>query len=281
MPKADELKTKRDELNKKVKTIITDNKSSFDAISTLNAKITELKKSRDEKNAKIKELKVDRNNFNKESNAIREKINEEKIIFEKLQKETGIDEKTFRDLSYQIKKLDWYLQTEQLSVKKDEELRKKLEDMESQVKNGAELAKVRSSLYDKFKILRGFRGQADGVHKQIVELSKESETDHKGLIENFDKIKELRETLGPATDDLKKAKKDANEVHDNYIKIVSHDQKEIKEQQEVKRQEDKRQKELTEKELKKKAADLFDAFLKGKKLNSEEIVIMQKYAPRD
>ena len=281
MPKADELKTKRDELNKKVKEIITDNKSSFDAISTLNAKITELKKSRDEKNAKIKELKITRDNFNKESNTIRGKINEEKKEFEKLQKETGIDEKTFKDLSYQIKKLDWYLQTEQLSVKKDEELRKKLEDMESQLKNGAELAKVRSSLYDKFKILRDFRGQADSVHKQIVELSKESETDHKALIENFDKIKQLRETLGPATEDLKKAKKDANEIHDNYIKIVSKDQKEIKEQQEVKRQEVKKQKELTEKELKKKAADLFDAFLKGKKLNSEEIVIMQKYAPRD
>ncbi|MCK4967590.1 MAG: hypothetical protein KAS12_00930 [Candidatus Aenigmarchaeota archaeon] len=281
MSNADELKTKRDELNKKVKEIITTNKCSFDAISTWNSQIKELKISRDQKNSQIKELKIERDKLNKESNAIREKINEEKKDVEKLQKETGIDEKTFKDLSYQIKKLDWYLQTEQLSVKKDEELRIKLEKMESQVKNGAALSKVKSSMYDKIKILRTLRSKADTIHKQIVELSKESETDHKQLIETFEKIKAIREKLGTVTEDLKKAKNDANETHDNYIEIVSGEKKEIKIQKEQKRKEEQKQKELTEKDLKKKAETLFSEFLKGKKLNSDELVIMQKYAPRD
>ncbi|MCK4550474.1 MAG: hypothetical protein KAT91_00825, partial [Candidatus Aenigmarchaeota archaeon] len=153
--------------------------------------------------------------------------------------------------------------------------------MEKQLKSGKDISNMRKKLYSEFKKLSEKRARADEVHKEIVKLSEESESNHKELSVLFDKIKELRSAVEPATSELKKIKKDANEAHAAYIGIVGAEKITAKKVKDKKIKDEKIARELTEKELKKKAETLFDEFLKGKKLNSDELVIMQKYGPRD
>ena len=111
----------------------------------------------------------------------------------------------------------------------------------------------------------------------IVDNNHAGKKEHGELIILYNQIKELRTEAAPKFRQIKELKKQADDVHNEYIKELNQQktQKEAKIKAETKRKE--QNKTQKEEELKNKAKDLYTQFTKGKKLTGEELIIIQKY----
>ncbi|MFH1127156.1 MAG: hypothetical protein V1718_03535 [archaeon] len=267
------LKAKRDELNSNVKNLLSEMKSERDRLNSLNEKISELKERRDSKNKLVKELATKRK-------AINEKIRDSIKIIKENDSESVKYEPIPKDhakLKSEIKKLDWDIQTRHHTIKQDEQMRTRMEKMQVLLS----LAKTREKL-DRKKItsqvkINKLREELELTEQLLVDNQHAGNKEHEELIVHYNQIKELRDKLAPKFREIKELKKQADDAHKAFI--TEHDR--IKTDRESKINTEKKQRELEatrlEKDMKQKAHDLFNDFTKGKKLTSEELIIIQKY----
>jgi len=87
-----------------------------------------------------KELKPKRDTLNKELGRLNSRIEYNKKRLEKIMNEKNIDEnatKLYSKIKREIKRLEWKVQTEALTIKQDENIRKKIMELENKIKDRA------------------------------------------------------------------------------------------------------------------------------------------------
>ncbi len=267
------LKEKRDELNSQVKQLILEVKSQRDKLNSIDKKIIEVKEKRDAKNNLVKVLITKRKTITdkiREHKAAQKQNNHDSAKFDPVTKDPA-------KLKSEIKKLDWDLQTRQHSIKQDDQMQNRLEQMENSLalvksceKINKKQAKTRAKISD-------LEEELELTHELIVDNNHAGKKEHEELIILYNQIKELRTEAAPKFKQIKELKKHADDAHNGYIKELNQQKtrKEAKIKSEKKREE--QNKTQKEDELKKQAEDLYAQFTKGKKLTGEELIIIQKY----
>lgn len=194
---------KKDEisaLREKVETAVKERDSLNDEVRTLSNNVRGLKQKRDALNAKVRELKQKRDEA-------RAAAAEKRTALSKLLEQAGqISEQlqgNMSELSKQMKRLEWYVQTTPLDPKSERNMVARIGELEAKLVKHKGLRKVRDKLLQLKVEVAALRMQAQSCHEQLTHLAEESETIHAEM-QGF--VKELSVK-----------KKQADQKHTEYL----------------------------------------------------------------
>ena len=145
-----------------------------------SGEIKQLKAKRDSLNAKVKELKQKRDEL--QAAAAEKRVGLTKLL-EQARRSSEQIEGSMSDILKQIKRLEWYIQTNPLSPKSERNTVAKVAVLEVSLAKHKVLKNVKDRLLQLRIEVGGLRLQAQSVHERLTALAKESETVHEKMQE--------------------------------------------------------------------------------------------------
>ncbi len=212
---AETLTKQRDSLNSRVKELILKSKD-------ISARIGEMHNISDP--MKEQEKKMDKTAAVLQENMKKLK-SKKKMIIKELKTASsglvGIDKSVdFKETLEEMKKLDWIVQTEVMSAKREDAMSRKVIELEKKVKEHKQYANIK----DKIDILQE---KIDDV-KYMLEMHSDLITDaldrkyklQADIFKNMRKLKKDHMRLKKTNDAISKAKKEANEAHGKLVSML-------------------------------------------------------------
>jgi phosphoserine phosphatase len=269
---------------------------SFDKLlaekRTYEKQLTELTKERDELNAEARsqrQLRDDLNASIKENlnQAIefrdkRDKTNEEVKKYKKLRDKTNEKLKSMEwasgkrdiiNIEKEIKRLDKTIETKVLDIRKENELVKKVTDLQKKLQDMQEDEKIQTEALE-------LKELSESYHAKVVELSDEAQSTHEQMLEYFQRIDGIRKKADEAHNTFIEIKNSATQKHEEVREVLGHIRKINKKLDKIRSRKRNRENEATAKEnIKEKAhaEDIYEKFKSGKKLNTDELLLLQKH----
>lgn len=238
----------------------------------------EQRKIRDDLNDSLKEnlklaidLRDNRNEVNKsveEAKKLRDDVNEE---LKKLEWSSGRRDRL--KLENEIKKIDKIIETRVLDIKKENQLVKNANDLRKQLMEITEDEKVKEEAQDLKKI-------SEEHHAKVVELSTQAQEFHEKMLNYFRKTDDIRTEADEAHKKFIEARKSASAKHEEFKIVLSEIHvinKELGTNKSKRRKSEKQSSTKKNREEKEKAEDIFEKFKHGKKLTTEELLLLQKH----
>ena len=253
---------------------IADERESF------NREAKEQRKIRDELNVELKEnlakaieYRDQRNEINKEVEENKKARNQVNEQIKNLEWSSGKRDKI--KLENEIKKIDKIIETRVLDIKKENQLVKSANDLRKQLSDIQEDDKVKEEAQE-------LKKQSEEYHAKVVELSEEAQEAHEQMLEYFRKTDEIRTAADEAHKKFIQARKSASAKHEDFKMVLSEIHvinKELGNNRSKKRKSTKSESSHNKgsREEKEKAEIIFDKFKNGKKLSTEELLLLQKY----
>ena len=252
-----------------------------DERETFNREAKEQRKIRDELNSELKEnlakaieFRDQRNEINKqveENKKARNKVNDE---IKSLEWSSGKKDKI--RIEAEIKKIDKIIETRVLDIKKENQLVKNANDLRKELAEIKEDDKVKEEAAE-------LKKQSEEYHAKVVELSEQAQEAHEQMLSYFRKTDEIRTAADEAHKLFIQARKNASAKHEEFKMILSEIHvinKKLGSNKNRKRRCDKSSGSSGNKknrEEKERAESIFDKFKNGKKLSTEELLLLQKY----
>ena len=259
---------------------------------TLEAELTELKNERDQMNEETKTFRKERDELNQElkdtlkialekrneRDEINKQVHENKELRnecnEELKKvEWNSGKKEISNIQAEINKIDKTIQTKVLDIRKENELVKRVSDLTKQLK------KIQSDEEEE-KTAEALKEKSENYHQKVVELSDKAQAVHEEMIEYFNQIDGIREKADSKHQDFINSRNAATAKHEEVkaklseIRKVNKYMDQAKAKPRSRKTEEKSGSELKEKE---QAEEIFQKFKDGKKLTTEEFLLLQKY----
>lgn len=238
----------------------------------------EQRKIRDELNDSLKEnlklaidLRDKRNEVNKaveEAKKLRDDVNED---LKKLEWSSGRRDRI--KLETEIKKIDKIIETRVLDIKKENQLVKNANDLRKQLMEIQEDEKVKDEAQDLKKV-------SEEHHAKVVELSTQAQEFHENMLNYFRKTDDIRTEADEAHKKFIEARKAASSKHEEFKIVLSEIHvinKELGTNKSKRRKSEKQASTKKNREEKEKAEDIFEKFKHGKKLTTEELLLLQKH----
>lgn len=244
----------------------------------MNEETKAFRKERDELNQKLKDtLKIaldkrnTRDEINKEVHENKELRNQCNEELKKVEWNSG--KKEISNIQVEINKIDKTIQTKVLDIRKENELVKRVSDLTKQLK------KIQSDEEEE-KTATQLKEKSELYHQKVVELSDKAQAVHEEMIEYFNKIDGIREEADGKHQDFINSRNAATAKHEEVkaklseIRKVNKFMDQAKSQSRGRKSEDKADNDLKEKE---EAEEIFQKFKDGKKLTTDEFLLLQKY----
>ena len=252
-----------------------------DEREAFNREAKEQRKIRDELNSELKEnlakaieFRDQRNEINKqveENKKARNKVNDE---IKSLEWSSGKKDKI--RIEAEIKKIDKIIETRVLDIKKENQLVKNANDLRKELAEIKEDDKVKEEAAE-------LKKKSEEYHAKVVELSEQAQEAHEQMLSYFRKTDEIRTAADEAHKLFIQARKNASAKHEEFKMILSEIHvinKKLGSSKNRKRRSDKSSGSSGNKknrEEKERAESIFDKFKNGKKLSTEELLLLQKY----
>ena len=268
------VRAQKDEREERIAKV-ADERESF------NREAKEQRKIRDELNSELKEnlakaieFRDQRNEINKqveENKKARNKVNDE---IKSLEWSSGKKDKI--RIETEIKKIDKIIETRVLDIKKENQLVKNANDLRKELAEIKEDDKVKEEAAE-------LKKKSEEYHAKVVELSEQAQEAHEQMLSYFRKTDEIRTAADEAHKLFIQARKNASAKHEEFKMILSEIHvinKKLGSNKNRKRRSDKSGGSSNNKknrEEKERAESIFDKFKNGKKLSTEELLLLQKY----
>lgn len=259
---------------------------------TLESELTELKNVRDHMNEETKEFRKARDELNQElkdtlkialdkrntRDEINKEVHENKDLRnqcnEELKKvEWNSGKKEISNIQAEINKIDKTIQTKVLDIRKENELVKRVSDLTKQLK------KIQSDEEEE-KTAAQLKEKSEQYHQKVVELSDKAQAVHEEMIEYFNQIDGIREKADAKHQEFINSRNAATAKHEEVkaklseIRKVNKYMDQAKSHSRGRKSEERSDSDLKEKE---EAEEIFQKFKDGKKLTTEEFLLLQKY----
>ncbi|MGZ7043518.1 MAG: phosphoserine phosphatase SerB [Methanobacterium sp.] len=244
----------------------------------LNEEARSQKQIRDELNAGIKENLSKAIEYRNE----RDKTNQEVKKYKKLRDETNNKLKTMEwesgrrdviNIEKEIKRLDKTIETEVLDIRKENELIKRVQDLSKQLQGMQKDVKAQKEALE-------LKELSESYHQKVVEFSDEAQITHEKMLEYFQKIDEIRINADEAHNKFIEIKNSASQKHDEVKECFVQIRKINKRLDKVKAKTRSFETQVSDKKNKKekeRAMDIYEKFKEGKKLNTDELMLLQKH----
>ncbi|WP_455645015.1 phosphoserine phosphatase SerB [Methanosphaera sp.] len=259
---------------------------------TLESELTDLKNVRDQMNEETKEFRKERDELNQElkdtlkvalekrntrdeiNKEVRENKNLRNECNEELKKvEWNSGKKEISNIQAEINKIDKTIQTKVLDIRKENELVKRVSDLTKQLK------KIQSDEEEE-KTAAQLKEKSEQYHQKVVELSDKAQAIHEEMIEYFNQIDGIREKADAKHQDFINSRNNATAKHEEVkaklseIRKVNKFMDQAKAAPKGRKAEEKSDNDVREKE---EAEEIFQKFKDGKKLTTDEFLLLQKY----
>lgn len=244
----------------------------------LNDEARTHKQLRDELNTSIKEILDNALEHRKE----RDEINQEVKKYKKLRDETNQQLKKLewssgkRDIMKiqdEIKSLDKTIETKVMDIRKENELVKKVTDLQKKLQTMQEDEETKKESLE-------LKEKSESYHAKVVELSDQAQETHEQMLTYFQKIDDIRTKADEAHAKFIATREKASAKHDNVKAILKEIRGKNKSLDKAKAKERNKEDRIThEKNLqeKEKAEEIYRKFRDGKKLSTDELLLLQKH----
>ncbi len=156
-----------------------------------NLEIRELKKQRDQINEKVRLLKQQRDEVRVKIKPISDEI---KVISDKKEelkkKAPKIRQK---DIQKEINAIDWKIQTESLDLKEEKRLIDEIKQLSTQLSSYKKIDKQNKKIVEHLKERKTLESQADVFHRELSDLAKKSQDIHESMIAKIAEAKKAKE----------------------------------------------------------------------------------------
>ncbi|WP_409200020.1 phosphoserine phosphatase SerB [Methanobrevibacter sp. DSM 116169] len=253
---------------------IADEREEFNQVAKEQRKIRdELNDSLKENLNKAIEFRNERNDVNKEVVEAKKLRNEVNNKIKNLEWSSGKRDKI--KIENEIKKIDKIIETRVLDIKKENQLVKNANDLRKQLMDVHEDENVKEEA-------QGLKSESEEHHAVVVELSEKAQKAHENMLEYFKKTDEIRTAADDAHKKFIDARKNASAKHEDFKVVLSEIHvinKKLGNQRPKRRRTEKKSSSPSNKnrEEKERAEAIFDKFKNGKKLSTEELLLLQKY----
>ncbi|MDL2246440.1 phosphoserine phosphatase SerB [Methanobrevibacter sp. OttesenSCG-928-K11] len=273
---ADTMEGVKDQKNEREALIseIADEREEFNKIAKEQRKIRdELNDSLKEKLNKAIEYRNERNEINKEVEAAKKLRNDVNNKLKNLEWSSGKRDKI--KIENEIKKIDKIIETRVLDIKKENQLVKNANDLRKQLMDIHEDETVKEEAQD-------LKTASEEHHAKVVELSERAQEAHENMLVYFKQTDEIRTAADDAHKQFIDARKNASAKHEDFKKVLGEIHvinKKLGSQKPRRRKSDKQSGSNGSKnrEEKERAEAIFDKFKNGKKLSTDELLLLQKY----
>jgi uncharacterized coiled-coil DUF342 family protein len=255
--KALEWKAKRDELNKSMHQLV--------------AKLKDEREQRKQANEKVAELKVLKQEFKRELEEKTSRIDELEV--KKRESLTSIKD----DPEYvrqRIRKLEWFLQTNVLSLSRENEVVKEISSLEKKLQGAKAVDQIETQLAQVSSQARNIDSRVKEHRNLMLEHVRDSQSHHAAIVELGKKVADMKKEADSAHEkylDLfglaSQSLSDSKKIQDRIGELVS----KIELARESRRPDKNRDlKERTEKV----AAEAFDKVKKGSRITMDELSVL-------
>jgi len=173
----------------------------------------------------------------------------------------------------EIKRLEKTIETRVLDIKKENELVKKVTDLQKKLQGMQENEESRAEALELKEI-------SESHHAKVVELSNQAQETHEKMLEYFRRIDEIRSQADNAHKKFIKTREKANEIHEEVKATFGKIRKINKSMDRVKAKERSIEDEIVRKknsEEKERAEEIYRKFREGKKVSTDELLLLQKH----
>lgn len=244
----------------------------------LNQKAKKYRNLRDELNNSLKEnlntaiqFRDERNKTNKDVEKykkLRDKANEK---LKKMEWSSGRKER-FK-IENEIKKIDKIIETRVLDIKKENQLVKDANELRKKLIDIKEDEKVHKKAQE-------LKKTSEDYHAQVVELSEKAQSSHEKMLEYFRKTDEIRGQADEAHKKFVECKNLASQKHEQFKSVLGDIHKINKKLGGLKsrrRDMESRTSRKKNQEEKERAEEIYRRFKEGKKLSTDELLLLQKH----
>ncbi|MCK4780740.1 MAG: hypothetical protein KAT57_11150, partial [Candidatus Lokiarchaeota archaeon] len=222
----EDLRQRRDELNKKTKEYINMlQENEIEITNSLKIAKQKYKKKRDYWNNKVKQLKEKKIEYK----TLFDNFIEEKKSLQKSQKNTK-DNKQFlsiKQIERKIDNLERIIETEKLDIAEENALIDKIRELAAMKHEF--LSEEKNN--DLFKIERKIeivKINLNKIYEQLNKWSDKSQENHTKMLEEFQNVDKLKEDKKKLEEELIENKKTADRYHEQYLKVMNQRKKNYK-----------------------------------------------------
>ncbi|MFX1327133.1 MAG: hypothetical protein ACFE91_03190 [Promethearchaeota archaeon] len=212
----EDLKQKRDELNKKTKDYINDLQNiELEITDSLKIAKEKYKKKRDYWNNKVKLLKDKKIEYkNLLDNLLEEK--------RKFQKENNNNKQVFsiKQIERKIDNLERIIETEKLAITEENTIVDKIREL-TEMKQEFLSEQQNSELLRIERKIEIVKINLNKIYEQLNKWSNKSQENHEGMMEIYQKIDKLKEDKKNIEEELIENKKTADRYHEQYLKLMN------------------------------------------------------------
>lgn len=228
--------------------------------------VKQIKSEKDKSNVGVKEIKQNRDNYNQK---VKELIVKVKIINEKkreLSRKHNLKEDPSK-IKTQINELELKIETEVLTLSQEKRVMKQIKDLKKKYSKLGEVTHVIDEYSKISKEIEENRVKAEGFHKQLKELTKDS--DYSMFKEKSKEIDELKKKQEGVFHKFVEAKAKVSLL---TTQIKSKEEKETK----IKESKKKRKEEFLDKKVKEAEERVEEKLKAKKKLTTDDLLMLQK-----
>ncbi len=268
--KSEENKDKRNELNHEASKWATKRNELNTRTKELIDEAQQLKKLRDDNNEKVGEAKLKRDELNEQANKVYAEV-------DKIRKDLNLgDGPSLKEMKREIDQLEFKQQTEVLKTSQERELVEKIAKLTEELKRKKTQLEGSSELKSLLEKAQVLRDEAAVYHNKVKEAAEAAQQYHDKMITIFKEADAMRAESDAAHKEFVKAQEAADEQHRLFIQS----QKEIREINKMiiglKRKTKETKDESIREQTKKEAEEVYNQFKLGEKLNTEDLMLLQR-----
>ena len=125
-----------------------------------------------------------------------------------------------RQVTREIEKLDWEIQTNSLPVKEEQELINQIRELETQLVVQKRIKKVKDKLFELRTEQNGFGTEAKTIHEKITELAEQSQKYHLQMIGVLEKTRDLQAEANEAHQKYVETRQQAQQKHEKCVELM-------------------------------------------------------------
>ncbi|MFX0035634.1 MAG: hypothetical protein ACFE9I_08340 [Candidatus Hermodarchaeota archaeon] len=212
----EDLKQKRDELNKKTKDYINDLQNiELEIDNSLKIAKEKFKKKRDYWNNKVKLLKDKKIEYK----TLLDNLLEEK---KKYQNENNDNKQIFsiKQIERKIDNLERIIETEKLAITEENTIVDKIREL-TEMKQEFLSEQQNSEVLRIERKIEIVKINLNKIYEQLNKWSNKSQKNHEGMMEIYQKIDKLKEDKKNIEEELIENKKTADGYHEQYLKLMN------------------------------------------------------------
>ncbi len=282
---ADAHRKKRDKLNQETKRFAETRDQQNAMVKKLLQEANRFREKRDELNAKVQSEKGVRDVLTKDYNTEKAKLDKVR----KARTSSVEDERALSRMKREVRDLEFKQQTSVLDTDKERDLVERISKLRMNIEGKEKELEGNEETKALVQAVREAKRKMDESHQRVNEHADAAQKEHDQMIDRFGQSDKVRKEADQSQVRFVESKVNADEEHRKHIELIHlvHDldrliislkqRKKAQEKKATKAQPQTQAPQPSHVSAKLEAEKIYEKFMRGEKLSTEDLMLLQKY----